>query len=267
MELGISECGGSLLSIAVLTPETEAASGHVLCAITGYYHQCRHKRGRSIMERTSEQIRQDILNHLAWDSRVDERRVMVEVTEGIVTLSGVVSSHMQRSAAEMDVRSIPGVVKVMNRLKILKLEEDRSSDDQIAWNVKSVLSLNESIEESRIEINVDNGVVIVSGSVDEFWKKVRVEELAYDVPGVLEVINTLSVVPTGTPFDQEIAAEIMAALSRIGSIDLEAINLEVNGGRVVIRGKVPDWYSYSAAHNAVKYTRGVTDLTNNLVIA
>lgn len=220
------------------------------------------------MERSSEDIRKDIINQLKWDNRIDEKGIYVDVTDHKVVLSGFVYSHFQRSEAEMNCRTIPGVTAIENNLKIRRPEGVPSVEDkQIEWDIKSVLSLQSTFDRSNIEIAVNNGIVILSGSVDEFWKKSKAEEIVSDVPGVYEVINSLSVVPTGSPYDQSIAADILGAISRVGTIDLESINVEVDGGRVRIKGKVPDWQSYSATHNAAKYTTGVTDLTNELVIS
>lgn len=219
------------------------------------------------MKQNIEEIRQKIIAHLKWDNRIDASMIKVDIVGNAVVLSGYVKSTAEKKAAEYDVRAIPGVIKIENKIEIRLEELERHSDDQIAWNVKSMLTLNAEIDENRIDVSVNKGTVILKGSVDLYWKKIRTEELVSTVPGVISVINTLTVVHTPIPFDQSIAQDIMNALERIGTIDLEAIIVEVEGGRVVLRGKVPDWHSYSSAHNIVKYTRGVTDLTNNLIIS
>ncbi len=219
------------------------------------------------MKQNIEEIRQKIIAHLKWDNRIDASMINVDIIGNSVVLSGYVKSASERDAAEYDVRSIPGVIKIENKLEIRLEEIERHSDDQIAWNVKSMLTLNAEIDDNKIDISVNKSIVILKGSVDQYWKKTRTEELVSTVPGVIGVINTLTVVHTQIPFDQSIAQDIMKALERIGTINLEAITVEVEGGRVVLRGKVPDWHSYSSAHNIVKYTRGVTDLTNNLIIS
>lgn len=218
--------------------------------------------------RTSEELRNDIIKQLEWDSRINSKSITVEVNDHTVILSGNVGSYMQRTAAETDALSIPGVAEVHNQLKINPDEGLRSfTDEQILWNLKTVLTLNPIIDINKLEISVNKGVVFLGGSVDEFWKKMHCEEILSDVPGVKDVVNTLSVVPTNAPYDQMISADILSALQRISNIDIQKINVIVDGGRVTIQGRVPDWHAYTAAHNAAKYTRGVTDLTNKLIIS
>jgi osmotically-inducible protein OsmY len=219
------------------------------------------------MRRNIEEIRQDIIAHLKWDNRLDSSNVSIDIVGNTVKLSGSVKSLFEKSAAENDIRSIPGVTKVESNLEIRLEKYELHSDEQIVWNVKSVLALNSHVNSDGIEVSVNKGTVVLKGTVDQYWKKMQTEEIVHMVPGVLNVINTLAVVHTAIPYDKTIAQDVIKALERIGTINLENITIEVEGGRVVLRGKVSDWYSYSSAHNIVKYTRGVTDLINNLVIS
>ena len=219
------------------------------------------------MKRNIEEIRKDIVSHLKWDNRLDSSNIQVDIVGNAVKLSGFVKSALEKNAAENDVRSIPGVIKVENSLEIRLEGYELHSDEQIAWNVKSVLVLNSQINHVGIEVSVNKGTVILKGTVDQYWKKLHIEEIVHMVPGVVNVINTLAVVHSAIPFDKTIAQDIIKAFERIGTINPENITIEVEGGRVVLRGKVPDWYSYSSAHNIVKFTRGVTDLVNYLTIS
>ena len=61
------------------------------------------------MPRTKEEVKQDIVEHLAWDARVNAAEVDVEVRDGTVTLRGTVPSHRARTAAVEDAERIRGV--------------------------------------------------------------------------------------------------------------------------------------------------------------
>ncbi len=218
--------------------------------------------------RTDEQVRNDIIKQLQWDSRINSTGIDVEVKEHIATLSGNVSSYMQKTAAQMDALSIAGVTEVHNHLKIVNdTSYQKFTDEQIARDIKTLIALNPVINPDTLEIRVDKGIVFLGGSVDGYWKKIQTEEIVFEIPGVRDVVNMLSVVPTSSPYDTAISADILSALQRISNVDIQEINVTVDGGRVTIHGRVPDWHAYTAAHNAAKYTRGVTNLTNKLVIA
>lgn len=219
------------------------------------------------MTRQDEDIRADVIKQLQWDSRVDMDDIEVRVENGKVYLSGSVPNYMEKQAAETDARIMPGVLAVDNRITVTDHHEEKGlTDKEIEHHIKSVLSLYPDIQVDDISVTASEHVVTLSGSVDAYWKKLRVEELSFDIRGVKQVINKLSVVPTKTPQDRSVAEEIKAALERIDGVDLSRINVTVEGAKVTLSGSVSDWEEYSAAFSAAKYTHGVIDVNNNLMI-
>ncbi|RBP16131.1 BON domain-containing protein [Roseiarcus fermentans] len=65
-----------------------------------------------------EDVRTQVLNALHWDVAVPRHRVAVEVKDGWVTMSGQVDLPYQRQCAESDVRHVPGVVGVINQIRL-----------------------------------------------------------------------------------------------------------------------------------------------------
>jgi osmotically-inducible protein OsmY len=61
-----------------------------------------------------EDVRVRVLNALYWDLAVPRHRLNVDVENGWVTVSGMVDLPYQRTCAESDARSVPGVVGVTN---------------------------------------------------------------------------------------------------------------------------------------------------------
>jgi osmotically-inducible protein OsmY len=66
--------------------------------------------------RSDERIKLAVMTALHWDLAVPRDRVQVSVDRGWVTLTGQVKRDYERSRAEADARSIPGVAGVRNRL-------------------------------------------------------------------------------------------------------------------------------------------------------
>jgi osmotically-inducible protein OsmY len=66
--------------------------------------------------RSDERIKLAIMTALHWDLAVPRDRVQVSVDRGWVTLTGRVKRDYERSRAEADARTIPGVAGVTNRL-------------------------------------------------------------------------------------------------------------------------------------------------------
>ena len=65
-----------------------------------------------------EDVRVRVLNALYWDLAVPRHRLNVDVENGWVTVSGMVDLPYQRTCAESDARSVPGVVGVTNLIRL-----------------------------------------------------------------------------------------------------------------------------------------------------
>ena len=70
------------------------------------------------MQSHTDDVQTRVLTALHWDLAVPRNRLRVEVEDGRVTLSGVVDLPYQRSCAEFDVRNVPGVVGVVNHIRL-----------------------------------------------------------------------------------------------------------------------------------------------------
>ena len=66
------------------------------------------------MMRTDSEIKKDVQRELAWDTRVDETDIGVQVRDGIVTLTGTVPSWAKRMAALQAAQRVAGVLDIAN---------------------------------------------------------------------------------------------------------------------------------------------------------
>ena len=78
------------------------------------------------MQPQGDDVQGLVLNALHWDFAIPRHRLSVEVKDGWVTMSGLVDRAYQKSCAESDVRSVPGVVGVINHIKIAAPELDEA---------------------------------------------------------------------------------------------------------------------------------------------
>ncbi|MDA8163536.1 MAG: BON domain-containing protein [Desulfobacteraceae bacterium] len=215
-----------------------------------------------------DQLRKDVIDQLSWDDRVDASQVEVEAGKGgRIRLSGVVASYTAYRAAESDALSVRGVRIVDNQLEIRHPSEVAREDEEIRASLTGALGWYPDIDGGKIQVGVDAGTVTLTGAVDSFWKKLKAEELAFDTAGVTWVVNELAVVPTQSIDDEAIAREIVGALERASDIlDPDRINVTVDRGLVTLSGSVSDWHGMTAAENAARFTQGVVDVFNGLVV-
>lgn len=218
----------------------------------------------SKQEETLNKIRDQLL----MDSRIDAKKIVVEVNNGTVHLSGTVDSLAALSAAEMAARNIESVKQVDNRIKI-RYPGDTPviTDEKISENVLNAIRMDRNIRSELVKVSVEGGVVTLYGSVDSYWSKVRSEEIISSISGVVQIINNLTVVPTVSMDDNTIAQQIREALQRMAEINLESITIVVEKGVVTLTGKVPHWNAYYSAEFAARNTDGVLDVRNELILA
>jgi osmotically-inducible protein OsmY len=84
------------------------------------------------MRLQSEDVRMRVLNALHWDLAVPRDRLNVDVENGWVTVSGLVDLPYQRSCAESDAKSVPGVVGVTNRIRLAETYRTKPQPEELA---------------------------------------------------------------------------------------------------------------------------------------
>ena len=78
--------------------------------------------------RTDSELRRNVEKELEWDPAIDERRIGVAVIDGVVTLTGEVTTYSEKWKAERTVERVAGVRGVANELEV-RLLGDRIDTD------------------------------------------------------------------------------------------------------------------------------------------
>ena len=137
----------------------------------------------------------DIKSHaehiLSWNASIGARKVRINVTSGSVTLEGEVSAYWQRSRAEALMLDIQGVVGVVNKLVVIP--ELVPQDQVIATDVESAIARCSCLRHDTITVEVDNGMVTLSGQVPSWWSKQNTPRLVESILGVKGVVDQLVV--------------------------------------------------------------------------
>jgi osmotically-inducible protein OsmY len=116
-------------------------------------------------------------------------------------------------------------------------------------------------------IAVDNGVVTLTGTVDNLKAKRAAEQDAKNTTGVSWVRNHLKVRTQSQPPDGIIARNVKSALLRDPYVDRYQIGVTALNGVVYLNGTVDSWYEKAHAEDAASRIDGVTDVRNNLIVS
>jgi len=212
--------------------------------------------------RGDDEIRNSVLFELKWDPKITSPDIGVAVKDGVVTLSGFVSSYWEKDAAEKAAKRVYGVRGVANDLEV-KLITTRT-DPEIARDAVHELESHVSIPADNIKVTVKNGWMTLEGKVDWHYQKLLAESAVKKLRGVLGVTNQIEVKPQVTP--TEIQSKIEEALRRSAELDARRITVEVDGTTVKLYGNVRAWVEREEAERAAWSAPGVTRVENNITV-
>lgn len=151
--------------------------------------------------KTDAEIQRDVLMELGWDLRVPCSEIGVSVHHHIVTLTGTVTSDLEKLAAEQAAHRVLGVQDVANDILVRSPSSERTDSD-LAAAVRQALLWDAFVVADDIDTTVSNGVVTLRGEVDTLARKEAAERALRDIVGVRAVQNAITVVETVPAIDR-----------------------------------------------------------------
>ena len=120
----------------------------------------------------------------------------VDTRDGIVTLFGSIDTEDGKRAAGAEAMKVAGVKGVQNELQVVaktaaKIVDQR--DDQLRDSVEERLAERGALTGENIDVEVANGVVRLSGSVEQSGDRMIALSLARSTQGVRSVVDGLRV--------------------------------------------------------------------------
>lgn len=148
------------------------------------------------------------------------------------------------------------------------LQTIRKSDIQIQQDVMRELRWDTRIGSTEVGVEVDKGIVSLTGTVENFAKKHAATEAAHRVAGVLDVANDVQVHLPGSPghTDTEIARAIRSALEWDAFVPDQRIKSSVSEGWVTLEGEVDFLREREDAGKVVRRLGGVRGVWNQITV-
>ena len=141
---------------------------------------------------------------LLFHRNVSATKTDVNVTDGVVSLSGKASSLAQKELTTEYAKDVEGVKEVKNEMTIAKTPAPKSvettaekiDDASITAQVKASLLSHRSTSALKTKVETTDGVVTLSGIAKNDAEKSLVTKLVNDIDGVTSVINDMTIAPT-----------------------------------------------------------------------
>jgi len=247
-------------------------------------------RANKYVARPDSEIRDAIDDAFTFDPRVFSFDVDVQVANGMATLRGVVDNLKARRAAEQTANNTVGVYTVRNLIKVRP--ETDMTDEQIANQVEDALRRDPWVEAYEVTCDVDRGTARLYGTVDTGFERLRAEEAASKVNGIVAVTNKLQVhsthpytssqwvdpwVPPHSPVwigvgeavtyktDEAIERDIEDQIFWSPFVNTFEVDVGVENGVATLTGSVDSWSEWRAARRNA-YEGGATKVINRLEI-
>ena len=215
--------------------------------------------------RTDAQIQGDVLAELRWDPRLQPNEIGVIVKDGVVTLTGTVDSYIKKWAAEEAAHRVRGVKAVANDIEVRLLSSDQRTDADIAAAAVRALEWDAFVPIDKIEVTVSKGWVTLKGEVEWQYQKEDAERVVRRLVGVKGVTDLITVKPRVSPSD--LKKRIEEALRRSAELDAQRITVEMEGGKVILKGTVRSWAERQETERQAWAAPGVTAVDNRITIA
>lgn len=144
----------------------------------------------------------------------------------------------------------------------------KKTDSEIQQAVLRELKWDTRVDETDVGVEVDAGVVTLTGTVSSFAKRMAAHEAAHRVDGVLDVANDVQVKLPGSAgrTDTDIARAVRHALEWDVFVPDTRIRSTVSDGWVTLEGQVDYWNQRADAARAIRNLAGVRGVSNEIEI-
>lgn len=230
-------------------------------------------------DRSDDEILGDVQSALVWNSRLEDGLINVDVKDGVVELSGTVgslyeknlASEIARVAGVIDVKTSDLEVKSWMREEMERLDflADKSDED-IEKAIQDAFTVHPRINEDAIDVDVNNGIATLTGSVTNLKTLRAAAEIASNTRGVitteqeLSVDNQIVVTPDRNTNDEAIRQDVENAIERDPFLEEREINIRVETGIVTLSGTADTYFEKYQADEVASTVNGVVDIINRI---
>jgi osmotically-inducible protein OsmY len=211
-----------------------------------------------------KELRNLILEELDWDPSFESTDIGVQVADGVVTLTGHVSSYSEKVAVERACSRVKGVRAVAQEVEIRLPQHKKAADDEIAKRIVDVWAWNVDVPQDRIRAKVQGGFVTLTGDVDWRFQRDAAEDSVRRLGGVMGVSNQIALKARVAAGD--VRRRIEDALRRNAEAEASNIRVVVADGKVTLEGRVKALHERSVIESAAWAAPGVREVDDRVQV-
>jgi len=213
-------------------------------------------------------------NSYVFKTYLKEDNIKVQAKDGVVTLTGTVSEESHKSLAQDTVAGLPGVISVDNRLEVIGERPEEKSDEWLSAKVKNTLLLHQNVS-AMTEVSTKDGIVTLKGDATSQAQKELTTEYVWDVEGVKDVRNEMTVSKTSDRSsrtvveiidDASITAQVKMALLFHRSTSVLNTRVRTQNGVVTLSGRAMNAAEKDLVSKLVNDIKGVKNVKNDMTV-
>lgn len=210
-------------------------------------------------------LKEDVLEALAFNPRVDSSAIAIKVEDGVVTLSGTLRSLAEIWEAVETVKPIQGVRGIANDLVMEFPGLHHRTDSDIALDIEHRFASDIYIPDT-IKFIVRSAEVTLTGSARTYYEREEAVAVARRVRGVRSISDLVSINSAVRVDPDEVTRRIHSHFSQSASHDADNVRVSVHDGHVMLSGTVKTMYERDRAVLAAWNTPGVTSIDDRLTV-
>jgi osmotically-inducible protein OsmY len=214
--------------------------------------------------KTDTQIQHDVLAELAWEPSVGAASIGVEVKDGVVTLTGHVSSLHAKWEAEHAAQRVSGVKALAVEIDVKLPGGSERTDADIARSAQNVIEWMTYLPKNAVTVVVDHGWITLTGQVDWSFQKEGAQSSVRALKGVTGVSD--QIVLKAQVATRTVKADIEEAFQRRARADAGVISVAIDGAEVTLAGAVHSWSERSLARRTAWATPGVQRVIDHMTV-
>ncbi len=208
-------------------------------------------------------LKAELTSTLKIDPKTNPIKIKAE--GDAILMEGTVAGIDLKKKALLIAMDLPDFTGIIDRLRVKP--SSTMGHREIAAHIKDAFTEEPTLDAAKITIDVNiEGVVDIEGTVASLSHKRIAGVLAWWVPGVADVINSLEVTPPEEDNADEITDAVKMVLEKDTLVDESSIRVHTEGWIVRLSGVVKSEEQKQAAENDAWYIWGVHEVINELEV-
>lgn len=213
--------------------------------------------------KSDESLQLQVTQQIAADPLLRNSHISVQTHGQELVVSGNVDKFFKKALVCSAVRKLSGIKKIEDKIVVVPANPGQHPDNELLQAIAGKFEKNFGTSHKNIEVAVNDGNVILGGSLKWKYQKLLATDCIAYIDGIRSIQNDISTATEPEPSVTE--KDILAAIYSEELIQSN-INISLDLHTVVILGNVPTLFQKKLVEKLVRGVPGVNEIDNKLQV-